>query len=65
MRDLWRYRWKAMGLYFMFYTLFWIGVTINNLLWVIGTIGTVITTLSFLIISSSHNGWLAKRRVNV
>ena len=62
MRDLWQYRWNAMGMFGTFYLVFWIGTIFHNPLWIVGTIGVMVMVIIFLIISSSHNGLIAKRR---
>lgn len=61
MIDLWKYRWNAMGVFGIFYLVFWIG-TIFEPLWIVGTLGIAMMCVVFLIISSSHNGLIAKRR---
>lgn len=63
MRDLWKYRWKAWGIFWLFYALMIIGFeVIPDPYSLIGIIPFSSMIIVFLIISSSHEGWIAKRR---
>lgn len=64
MRDLWDYRWKFMGLYwasyaFMMFSFMYTQTILTTLLVMIPLMACLIT---FLVISSSHDGWISKRR---
>lgn len=63
MKDLWCHRWKALGLFFMFYALMMVGFEIiPDPYSLVGIIPLSIIVFVFLLIGSSHDGWIAKRR---